>query len=309
MPGVRPAAKLQRVLDEINVSMAAMEDRGRVADYISELARVDPHMFGIAVALPNGETFAAGDAGVPFSLQSISKVFTLAMALGRLGDGLWNRVGREPSGLAFNSILHLEQESGRPRNPLVNAGAIVVTDAILAGNAPREMLAELLRFVRSAAGDEDIHINKAVAQSEADTGHRNRALAHMLKAQGNLHDAPERVLGAYFHQCAIEMSCLQLAQAGRFLTTAPGTEMISADNVRRINALMMTCGHYDGSGDFAYRVGLPGKSGVGGGILFIVPRRASVAVWSPGLNAQGNSKLGTVAAEKLAGRMGWSVFS
>ena len=231
------------------------------------------------------------------------------MALGRLGDELWRRVGREPSGLAFNSILQLEQEGGRPRNPFVNAGAIVVTDAILARNEPRELLAELLRFIQSAADDDNIHINKEVARSEARSADRNRALAHMLKAEGNLHNSPDRVLGAYFHHCAIEMTCVQLARAGRFLIGCPETALIAADNVRRINALMMTCGHYDGSGEFAYRVGLPGKSGVGGGILIIAPRRASIAVWSPGLNAQGNSALGTIAAESLAGRMGWSVFS
>jgi glutaminase len=300
---------LKVVLEEIAASMASATDRGRVASYIPELAGVDPALFGIAVALPTGETLAAGDAHTPFSIQSISKVFTLAMALGRLGDELWKRVGREPSGLAFNSILQLEQEGGRPRNPFVNAGAIVVTDAILAQNEPRELLAELLRFIRSAAGDDDIHIIKEVARSEASTAHRNRALAHMLKDQGNLQNAPDRVLGAYFHQCAIEMTCVQLALAGRFLIGSPETALIAADNVRRINALMMTCGHYDGSGDFAYRVGLPGKSGVGGGILVIAPRRASIAVWSPGLNAQGNSALATTAAELLASRMGWSVFS
>jgi glutaminase len=300
---------LKVVLEEIAASMASATDRGRVASYIPELAGVDPALFGIAAALPTGETLAAGDAHTPFSIQSISKVFTLAMALGRLGDELWKRVGREPSGLAFNSILQLEQEGGRPRNPFVNAGAIVVTDAILAQNEPRELLAELLRFIRSAACDDDIHIIKEVARSEASTAHRNRALAHMLKDQGNLQNAPDRVLGAYFHQCAIGMTCVQLALAGRFLIGSPETALIAADNVRHINALMMTCGHYDGSGDFAYRVGLPGKSGVGGGILVIAPRRASIAVWSPGLNAQGNSTLATTAAELLASRMGWSVFS
>lgn len=300
---------LRQVLDEIVARVAETSDRGVVADYIPQLSTADPAMFGIAVALPDGEVLEAGDAGTAFSIQSISKVFTLAMALGRLGEGLWRRVGREPSGLAFNSILQLEQEGGHPRNPFVNAGAIVVTDAILAASEPREVLAELLRFVREAAGDDDIHINKDVAQSEASTGHRNLALAHMLKAQGNLHNTPDRVLGTYFHQCAIEMNCKQLARAGRFLIGTRETAVIAADNVRRINALMMTCGHYDGSGDFAYRVGLPAKSGVGGGILIIAPRRASIAVWSPGLNSHGNSKLGTMAAEMLAERMGWSVFS
>ncbi|WP_246678342.1 MULTISPECIES: glutaminase [unclassified Mesorhizobium] len=303
------AGALQSVLDEIVAALAQTTDRGVVADYIPELSRANLAMFGIAVALPGGEVLAAGDADTPFSIQSISKVFTLAMALGRLGEGLWRRVGREPSGLAFNSILQLEQENGRPRNPFVNAGAIVVTDAILAHNEPRELLAELLRFVREAAGDDDIHINRDVARSEATTGHRNLALAHMLKAQGNLHNTPDRVLGTYFHQCAIEMSCVQVAQAGRFLIGARETALIAGDNVRRINALMMTCGHYDGSGEFAYRVGLPAKSGVGGGILAIAPRRASIGVWSSGLNAHGNSKIGTLAAEMLADRMGWSVFN
>ncbi|MDZ4096162.1 MAG: glutaminase [Paracoccaceae bacterium] len=300
---------LQAILDEICQAMKAAEDRGRVADYIPELARVDPAHFGMALALPDGRVLRCGDPQLRFSIQSISKVFTLAIALGRLGDQLWHRVGREPSGLAFNSILQLENEKGRPRNPFVNAGAIVVTDAILAGHAPREVLGEVLRFIRAAAGDDDIHINDAVAASEAATGHRNLSLAHFMRAERNLLNPPELTLGTYFHQCAVEMTCEQLARAGRFLMNAPGVaRMVSPARVRRINALMMTCGHYDGSGDFAYRVGLPGKSGVGGGILVIAPGRASIAVWSPGLNAQGNSKLGTEAVEALARRTGWSIF-
>ena len=300
---------LEAVLGDIAAAMRAAEDRGVVADYIPELGRVDPQNFGIALALADGRVLSAGDARTPFSIQSISKVFTLASALGRLGDQLWNRVGREPSGLAFNSILQLEHEGGRPRNPFINAGAIAVTDAILAGHAPREVLGEILRFIRTAADDGDIHIDEAVARSETATGHRNLALAHFMRACGNLHNPPDLTLGTYFHQCAIEMTCEQLARAGRFLVNAPGMpRLVSPERVRRINALMLTCGHYDGSGDFAYRVGLPGKSGVGGGILVIAPGRAAIAVWSPGLNAQGNSKLGTEAVEMLARRTGWSVF-
>ncbi|WP_306046752.1 glutaminase [Nioella sp. MMSF_3534] len=300
---------LQDALDRIAADMAGRMDRGEVAQYIPELARVDPARFGIAVALPGGQVLGAGDSALPFSIQSISKVFTLSIALGRLGDQLWSRVGREPSGQAFNSILQLEHEKGRPRNPFINAGAIAVTDAILAGHQPKELLGEILRFVRAAAGDDDIHINDAVARSETATGHRNLALASFMKSYGNLINPAELTLGAYFHQCAIEMSCRQLARAGLYLTSASGTpRMLGPDRVRRINAIMMTCGHYDASGDFAFRVGLPGKSGVGGGILCIVPGRASVAVWSPGLNAQGNSQLGTEAIERLASDMGWSVF-
>lgn len=298
-----------QALTAVHATILAQTDRGIVADYIPELAAIDPAQFGMALVLADGEEISVGDAAVPFSIQSISKVFALAIALGRLGDRLWARVGREPSGLAFNSILQLEAEQGIPRNPFINAGALVVTDAALARHAPREYLGELLRFIRAAAGDDDIHINEAVARSETASGHRNFAIAHFLRAHGNLTNAPDLTLGAYFHQCAIEMSCLQLARAGRFLSGIKGApRLIASERVRRINALMMTCGHYDGSGDFAYRVGLPGKSGVGGGILAIAPGRASIAVWSPGLNAQGNSKLGTLAIELLARRLGWSIF-
>lgn len=300
---------LQVALDRIGAEMAARADRGAVATYIPELAKIDPNQFGMAVVLASGEAFATGCATTAFSIQSIAKVFTLAIALGRLGDQLWQRVGREPSGLAFNSILQLEQENGIPRNPFVNAGAIVVSDAILTGRQPREVLSELLTFIRMAAEDDDIHINKSVAASEQATAHRNIALAEFMASMGNLRNPAALTIGTYVHQCAVEMSCVQLARAGRFLLgAAGGSRLVSAARVRRINALMMMCGHYDGSGEFAYRVGLPGKSGVGGGILAIAPGQASIAVWSPGLNAQGNSKLGTAAVEALARAMGWSVF-
>ena len=300
---------LQDILDRIAAEMAATTDRGSVATYIPELARIDPNQFGIAVALADGHVLTAGDAEVPFSIQSISKVFMLAVALGRLGDSLWTRVGREPSGQAFNSILQLEIEKGRPRNPFINAGAIVVTDAVLAGRMPREVLTELLGFIRTASGDPDIHINEAVARSETATGFLNVSLANFMRAHGNMRNPPDLSLGVYFHQCAVEMSCVQLALAGRFLAGLPtAPPMLSQARVRRINALMMMCGHYDASGEFAYRVGLPGKSGVGGGILAVAPGRASVAVWSPGLNERGSSRLGTEAMERLAQATGWSVF-
>lgn len=300
---------LPAILARIHETMAAATERGTVASYIPELASIDAAQFGMAVALPSGEVFQTGDAEVPFSIQSISKVFTLAIALGRLGDQLWARVGREPSGLAFNSILQLEQEDGIPRNPFVNAGAIAVTDAILAGHQPRAVLASLLHFIRLAAGDSDIHINAAVARSEQATAHRNMALAEFMAAMGNMRNPSALTIGTYVHQCAVEMTCVQLARAGLFLVNAPGCpRLVSPARIRRINALMMTCGHYDGSGEFAYRVGLPGKSGVGGGILAIAPGRAAIAVWSPGLNAQGNSTLGTTAIETLVRETGWSVF-
>ena len=301
--------ELADILTDLEARMRAADDRGTVAGYIPELARVDPGQFAISVCLADGTQFDRGDTATRFSIQSISKVFTLAIALGRLGDGLWRRVGREPSSNAFNSVVDLELEGGKPRNPFVNAGAIVVTDALLADRSPKETLAEILRFVRAAVDDDEIYIDEALAKSENRTGHRNWSLAHFLTSSGNLQNSCELTLGTYFHQCAIEMTTSQLARAGRFLAgLRAGHDLISRDNVRSINALMMTCGHYDGSGEFAYRVGFPGKSGVGGGILAVVPGVASIAVWSPGLNRYGNSMLGTIALEQLSQQMGWSVF-
>lgn len=304
---------LSQIVDDIVAEMRAADDRGVVADYIPPLARVDPAKFGIAIVTADGRSYAGGDADEPFSIQSVSKVFSLTVALGLLGDQLWRRVGREPSGSAFNSIVQLEAERGIPRNPFVNAGAIVVADALLGRHQPKEALAELLGFVRTAADDSAIVIDERVAQAEQSTGWRNLALASFMRSFGNLHHSPELTLGVYHHQCALAMSCVQLAMAGRFLMArgrnpATGHSLVSRDRVRRINALMLTCGHYDGSGEFAFKVGLPGKSGVGGGILAIAPSVASIAVWSPGLNARGNSQLGTLALERLVRRTGWSVF-
>lgn len=305
---------LEKVLPELAAEMAARSDRGEVASYIPQLRKVDPLKFGIAVVTNDGLILTAGDADEAFSIQSVSKVFTLTQALGEVGDRLWKRVGREPSGDPFNSIVQLEHEHGIPRNPFINAGAIVISDVMLAGHQPRETIGEIVRFIRFLSDDESIAIDPAVAASERATGFRNFALANYMKSFGNLVHAPDLVLGVYFHHCAIAMSCRQLALAGRFLANngyhpATGHSVISPQRNRRILSLMLTCGHYDGSGDFAFRVGIPGKSGVGGGILGIVPGVASLAVWSPGLNENGNSKLGSIALERLAREMNWSIFS
>lgn len=304
---------ISAILSDIAAEMAGVADRGTPADYIPALARVSPERFGIAVVLADGSVHAAGDAGVAFSIQSVSKVFTLTMALQSHGDELWTRVGREPSGSAFNSIVQLENEQGIPRNPFINAGAIVVSDVVLDEKAPRSAIGDVLRFVRMLASDEGINIDSEVANSEADTGFRNVALANYMKSFGNMDPFVDGALKLYFHQCAIAMSCRQLAMAGRYLMhdgrhPDSGAAIVSPMLARRINALMLMCGHYDGSGEFAYRVGIPGKSGVGGGILAIVPGKASIAVWSPGLNARGNSKLGSEALERLAEATGWNVF-
>lgn len=303
------AQKLQTFLNDMTVDLMARGDWGAPADYIPELAGVDPAQFAITVVLADGQVLSAGSSEVPFSLQSITKAFTLAIALGRIGESLWSRVGREPSGSAFNSIVLLENEGGYPRNPFINAGAIVTTDALLSGHAPKETLSEILHFMRAAAEDDDIHINRHVARSEKATGFRNQALAHFLRAYGNLLHDPDLTLGTYFHQCAIEMTTRQLAMAGRFLAGLPGApRLIAPAKVRRVNALMMTCGQYDGSGEFAFQVGMPSKSGVGGGLLIVAPGKASIAIWSPGLNSNGNSKAGTEAAVRLSEFTGWSVF-
>jgi glutaminase len=304
---------LQAIVDEIYARLRPRLGEGKVADYIPQLAHVDPKTFGIAVVTVDGAVHTAGDFDVPFSIQSISKVFTLTLALGKHGETTWNRVGREPSGTAFNSIVQLEQEAGKPRNPFINAGAIAVSDLVLAGHTPREAIGEIVRFVRYLADDESIAIDPAVAKSEEATGYRNFALANFMRSFGKLDHPVEHVLGVYFHHCALAMTCTQLARSGLFLAAGgriPGTghTVVSRQRARRINALMLTCGHYDGSGDFAYHVGLPGKSGVGGGILAVAPGRASVAVWSPGLNHNGNSLIGSLALEMLANRTGWSVF-
>jgi glutaminase len=304
---------LGSVVKEIADEMAQRPDRGEVASYIPQLACADANAFGLAVVDHAGNVATGGDAEMPFSIQSISKVFTLTLALGKAGDRLWRRVGREPSGSPFNSIVQLEFERGIPRNPFINAGAIAVTDMILSGHQPREALGEILRFVRFLADDPAIAIDEAVAASEQRSGFRNAALANYMKSFGVLDNPVDLTLGVYFHQCAIAMSCRQLAMAGRFLAhlghnPSTGLSVVSAERSRRINALMLTCGHYDGSGEFAYRVGLPGKSGVGGGILAIAPGKASIAVWSPGLDASGNSHLGRIALEALTKRMGWSIF-
>ncbi len=307
------APKLDTVIAEIAAEMAQAAERGKVADYIPPLAKISPQHFGIAIVMADGACHVAGDADVSFSVQSISKVFSLTMALGTVGDALWQRVGREPSGSAFNSIVQLESEFGIPRNPFINAGAIVVCDILLGRHEPREAIGEMLRFVHAITGDDTIVIDGHVARSEQMHGFRNLALANYMRSFGNLHHDVDRTLGLYVHHCALAMSCRQLALAGRYLMNGgrnpqTGLSVVSPQRARRINALMMMCGHYDGSGEFAFRVGLPGKSGVGGGILAIAPGIASIAVWSPGLNERGNSQLGSLALERLVQRTGWSVF-
>ncbi len=306
------------ILTAIERAVAPEIGTGKVADYIPALANVDPRKFGLAVALSDGRMEILGDADEPFSMQSISKIFTLSLALKAVGDRLWERVGREPSGSPFNSIVQLENEQGIPRNPLINAGAIVTTDHLVehycsdsAGAEPA--IVELLTMLRRLAQDDTIQIDSAVALSEAESGSRNRALAHFMAAFGNMANPVEKALAAYFRHCAIAITCRQLARSALFLAhegrdPVTGEQVVTRQRCRRILAVMMLSGHYDNSGDFAYRIGLPGKSGVGGGILAVAPGHGTIAVWSPGLNRAGTSRVGGIALEELVRQTGWSVF-
>ncbi|SFN04506.1 glutaminase [Dokdonella immobilis] len=301
------AATLARIAEEVR----DLVGQGKVAAYIPRLAEVPADRFGMAVATLDGRVFEVGDAATPFSIQSISKVFTLTLALEALGGDLWKRVGREPSGSAFNSLVQLERESGIPRNPLINAGAHVVADVILSSTPTAQ--ADLLEFVRARADNRAIVMDEEVAASERDAGFRNAALANFIRSFRNLDNPVERVLDFYFHQCALQMSCLDLARAFLYLANRgrcqrSGQSVISAERAKRINALMLTCGTYDAAGEFAFRVGLPAKSGVGGGIVAVVPNALTLAVWSPGLDEKGNSLAGAAALDRFTALTGLSIF-
>lgn len=302
---------LQETIEGIRGDVTPLLEKGAVAAYIPELADVDPRQFGMAVHTIDGEVAQAGAATVPFSVQSVSKLFTLTLAMQLEPETLWQRIGREPSGTPFNSLVQLEHENGIPRNPFINAGALVVADVLLAHF--RDPVAAVLDFVRARSGNERIDYDRAVAGSEARSGHRNRALAHFLASYGNLHNDADAVLNAYFHHCALRMSCADLARCGLYLANRgidpfSGVTVTTPNQAKYINSLLLTCGTYDAVGDFAYRVGLPAKSGVGGGILAVMPGHFCVCVWSPGLNRSGNSLAGTQALDWFTTRTGMSIF-
>jgi glutaminase len=300
-----------RILEQIHADLQPWLDKGRVADYIPELARVPVNSFGMAVVTTAGDVFRVGQADTRFSIQSISKLFACTMAFRLLGDDLWQRVGREPSGTAFNSLVQLESERGKPRNPFINAGALVVTDVL----SRRFVKAEtaLVEFMRRVTGEPSIDYDMRVAQSELQHAHRNRAMAHFMASFGNMEMPPEIVVDAYCRQCAISMSCVELAKAALYLSNggvvpSTGERILDASSAKRLSALMLTCGTYDAAGDFVYRVGLPAKSGVGGGIVALLPGEMAVCVWSPGLDSNGNSLAGVLALEWLTTCTGRSIF-
>lgn len=299
------------ILRDIHQHVQPHLDRGEVADYIPALARVPKQRFGMAIATLDGQVHRIGDAEQCFSVQSISKVYSLTMALDAIGGGLWKRCGREPSGNSFNSLVQLEHEDGIPRNPFINAGALVVADVLAKHfDDPRQAM---LDFVRARAKDPGIESDPDVARSEAEHGHRNTALVEFMKSFGNIDCDVAAVLDVYYHHCALRMHCVDLARSFLYLADRghcawSDCDVITPERAKRINALMLTCGTYDAAGDFAFHVGLPAKSGVGGGIVAVVPNVAAIAVWSPGLDSKGNSCAGGEALDRFTQITGLSVF-
>ncbi len=301
----------QSVLDEIFAIVEQYKGRGKVANYIPALGAVDPSLLGMAVTTLKGETYTVGDAQTKFSIQSISKVFTLALAFALVGEDLWSRVGKEPSGSAFNSLVQLEYENGIPRNSFINAGALVTTDHVISGH--KDPLSAILAFVRAVSGNPEVQYDNVVAESERHQGYRNAALVNFMKSFGNIQNPGEDVLNVYFHQCALAMSCVDLSKAFLFLANHgknpfDDKQLLTRSQAKRVNALMQTCGLYDESGEFAFSVGLPGKSGVGGGIVALIPGSLAICVWAPELNDHGNSYIGMKAMELFTTRTGVSVF-
>ena len=298
------------VLERIAEDIGHTPGRGRPADYIPALAARDARAFGMAVAELDGTVYGVGDWREPFSAQSITKVFTLALDLAREGDELWEHVGREPSGNPFNSLVQLEYENGIPRNPFINAGALVVTDRLQTRTG--DAAGELLSFLRAESGNPELDFDEEVAASETVHGDRNAALAHFMASYGNIDNPVPVLLDQYFRQCSIATSCADLALATVFLARhgirADGSRLLASSQAKQVNAVMLTCGTYDAAGDFAYRVGLPGKSGVGGGIIAVVPGRCALCVWSPGLDERGNSVAGVAALDRFTTLTGLSVF-
>jgi glutaminase len=301
----------QKILDEIKTEIEPLKRDGNSASYIPELAKVNPDKYGVHISTVDGKQCCIGDSNEKFSIQSISKVFSTSLAFTMLGDGIWKRVGVEPAGTSFNSLIRLEFENGIPQNPFINAGALVIADILISClKNPKE---DYLAFIRKISGVPDINYNFQVAKSEKDYGYRNAALVNFMKSYDNIHNDVNEVLDFYFHLCSIEMTCAELSSAfllycnqGELIKT--GERIMGKSQTKRINALMQTCGFYDETGEFTFKVGLPGKSGVGGGIAAVYPREYAIVVWSPRLNYKGNSVLGMKTLELLTTKSGLSIF-
>lgn len=302
--------EFSKILEDIYNEALQQPKTGQVATSIPELALINPDKFGLHLVTLNGENYAVGNASEKFSIQSISKALTVALAFSKLGEAIWERVGVEPSGNPFNSLVQLEYEKGIPRNPFINAGALVIADILVSElKNPKQ---DFLTFIREISGHETIDFNLEVAKSERQTGFRNIALANFLKSFGNIKNDVDEVLDFYFHQCSLEMTCKELAHSFYFFAnegkTKLGKQVLNKSQVKRLNAIMQTCGFYDESGEFTYKVGLPGKSGIGGGIVALYPKNFVIASWSPRLNQKGNSELGMFALERFTTKTEMSIF-
>jgi len=304
----------QSILSEIKEEIKPFRTKGKVANYIPALAEVDPNQFAMSITLEDGTQYSVGDSDTKFSIQSISKVFTFTLAIKAYSTKLYKRVGVEPSGDPFNSLIQLEHENGIPRNPFINAGAIITTDSLISHYGDTyKALEQIMKFVRDISDNPDISFDPEVAKSEMECGYRNLSLANLMKSFGNFDNDVNEVVMSYFKHCAITMNTKELSRSMLYLAFEgidPITkkEFLSTRQSKRVNALMLTCGHYDASGEFAFHVGLPAKSGVGGGIVGVVPKKLSISVFSPGLNRYGNSLVGTKALESFTTKTGLSIF-
>lgn len=304
-------ADYQKVISTVYANILTQENIGKVPDYIPEIACIEENKFGVNYTDLNDNSFGCGDFQEKFSIQSISKVFALTFVYEKLGEKLWKRVDVEPSGNPFNSLLQLEADHGIPRNPFINAGALVICDILLEiCDNPKE---KMLEFIRNLAEDDEIFFNEKVAQSEMENSFRNTAMCNFMKSFGNIHDRPTAVIDLYCHLCSIEMTCEQLSKSFLYLANggkkpSDNTSVLPFLKAKRINAILLTCGFYDESGEFSFLVGLPGKSGVGGGIIAILPQKYCIAVWSPKLNSKGNSYRGMKFLEKFTTLTGETIF-
>lgn len=301
----------QRIIDEISGKLQESEDRGNVASYIPELSKVDPNKFGVHLITVDDRNYAFGASDEKFSIQSIAKVLALTQAYKIEDENLWERVGVEPSGTPFNSLVQLESDHGIPRNPLINAGALVICD-VLVKHLPNPKK-DFIAFVRHVSNNPQIDYSSRIAESEKSAGFKNAALINLMKSFGSIENDIDAVLDFYFNLCSIEMTCKELARTFLFLAAQgidPCTKerVIGANKSKRINSIMQLCGFYDEAGEFAFAVGLPGKSGVGGGIIAIHPNKYSIVVWSPRLNKKGNSYKGMKFLEMFTSETQSSIF-
>ena len=301
----------QLILNEIYEIISAQKDRGELASYIPELAKVNPDNFGIYLTTVDKNEFGIGDCYTKFSIQSIAKVLSLSLAYKILREKIWARVGVEPSGTPFNSLVQLETDKGIPRNPFINSGALVICDILV--SQLKNPLQDFLSFIREISDNANVNFSKSIIESERSVGYRNIALCNFIKSFGNIINDPDEILNFYFSMCSIEMSCQELSKTFLFFANngfinSGNKQILSISQTKRINAIMQTCGFYDESGEFTFKVGLPGKSGVGGGIIAIHPNNYSIATWSPKLNKKGNSYRGMRFLELLTTNTQSSIF-